>query len=147
MPGLVVVLARTKSVASPIVDIYLTVYLEGKRLDIHRGSSRYHKGVVVEDRRVLVDIAHRVTRKLVLECYSTYRGLRSTNSKALKTAHKDGASTQRQRGAREGRHRGKELRGGDISEGSKAYSGGLDRLRNRLPIDARDDQLGCRDNS
>ena len=50
VPGLTLVLARTKSVDSPILDIHLTISLEGKGLDIHRSRASNHEAIVVEDR-------------------------------------------------------------------------------------------------
>jgi hypothetical protein len=50
VPGLVDVLARTKSVDSPMLDIHLTISLEGKALYIHRSRSSDHEAIVVEDR-------------------------------------------------------------------------------------------------
>jgi hypothetical protein len=48
VPGLTLVLARTKSVDSPMLDI-LIIWLERKALYIHRGRSSDHETVVVED--------------------------------------------------------------------------------------------------
>ena len=49
VPGLIDVLARTKSVDSPMLDIHLTISLEGKALYIHRACSSNHEVVIVED--------------------------------------------------------------------------------------------------
>jgi hypothetical protein len=56
VPGLTLVLARTKSVDSPMLDIPV-LYLERKRLYIHRSRASDHEAVIIQDRGILVDIA------------------------------------------------------------------------------------------
>lgn len=49
VPGLTLVLARTKSVDSPMLDIHLTISLERKALYIHRACSSDYKAIIVEN--------------------------------------------------------------------------------------------------
>ena len=74
VPGLTLVLARTKSVDSPMLDIPV-LYLERKRLYIHRSRASDDEAIIIQDGGILVDIAHWIACKLVLECHSTYRRL------------------------------------------------------------------------
>ncbi len=64
VPGLVDVLARTKSVDSPMLDIHLTISLEGKgmslkreTLDIHRSRASDDEAIVIQDGGVLIYIS------------------------------------------------------------------------------------------
>ena len=83
--------------------------------------------------------------KLVLESYRANIHLCCAHPEGLDAAHEDGSSTERESGTREGRHRGKELRRGDISEGCEADRSGLKWLCNRLPIDGGYIEIECGD--
>ena len=100
VPGLTLVLARTKSVDSPMLDIHLTLYLEGKALYIHRGRSSDHEVVVIEDRGVLVYVSCGMIWKLVLESYRTNIHLCCAHSEGLDAARKHRPSAEREGGAR-----------------------------------------------
>ena len=99
MPGLTLVLARTKSVDSPMLDIHLTLYLEGKALYIHRGRSSDHEVVVIEDRGVLVYVSCGMIWKLVLESYRANIHLCCAHPEGLDAASKHRPSAEREGGA------------------------------------------------